>query len=180
VNVASGDIPRVERGADVNGGLLTDESRSWVGRSVESRPYTVTAVDIAKFAYSIGASDGVHFDAATALAHGFPAIVAPLGYYLVIRHTAPNLVPLDDLYEDGASNDLTPPSNATRRMAGDCRTRFHRRIFDGDVITVEKRITGVEEKRGRSGPLALVSFDLQFRAADGEPVVEESYMRILR
>lgn len=164
----------------MTGTLLTDESRTWVGRSVVSRPYTVTAVDIAKFAYAIGAADDAHFDEDKAQARGFPTIVAPLGYYLVIRHTAPNLVPLDQLHEDGASHDLTPPSNATRRMAGDCRTSFHRRIFNGDVITVEKTITGIEEKQGRSGPLALLSFDLQFRGADGDPVVVESYMRILR
>lgn len=160
--------------------LLTDESFSWIGRVFEALPYQVTAIDIAKFAYTIGATDPCHFDLEQARRQGYPDILAPLGYYLVIRHTGPLLVPRAELLEDGVPNDLTPPSVATRRMAGDSNTRFHRRIFAGDVITLRKKLSSIEEKQGRSGPLAFVTYELEFIDQNGAMVVDETYVRILR
>lgn len=160
--------------------LLNEEARSWLGRVYEAPPYQVTATDIARFAHSIGATDLVHFDDAEARRRGHPAIVAPLGYYLVVRHAGPNLMPMSELTQDGGSNDLTPPNGATRRMAGDCRTRFHRQIHAGDVISLRKTIMGMEEKQGRSGALAFITYELEFRDAQGRPVVDETYVRILR
>jgi acyl dehydratase len=161
-------------------GVLTDESRTWTGRTVVARPYEVTAVDIAKFAYAIGASNPIHFDENAARAQGHATIVAPLGYYAVIRHAAANLAPLADLGPDGASDDLTPPSNATRRMAGTSSARFHRRFLAGDCITLTKSITDMAEKKGRAGMLALVTYELRYRDRAGDLVVDESYVRILR
>jgi 3-methylfumaryl-CoA hydratase len=160
--------------------VLTDESRSWIGRTVIAKPYQVTAVDIAKFAYAIGAANPIHFDEHIARSQGFDTVVAPLGYYVVIRHAAANLIPLTELAPDGGSNDLTPPSNAARRMAGMSSARFRRRILAGDVITLRKSVAEMTEKQGRSGALAFITYELDYWDAAGETVLEESYVRILR
>lgn len=160
--------------------LLLHGAHEWIGRATTYAPYEVTATDIAKFAWSIGTTDPVHFaDAATA--NGNEAtVVAPLGYYTVIRHAAPNLVPLDALTIDGMAHDMVPPTTAKRRMAGTTSTRFFRPIVAGDTITLTKTLTTITEKVGRSGPLVFVGYDLTFVDAFDAPVVEETFVRILR
>ncbi|MEV0663650.1 MaoC family dehydratase N-terminal domain-containing protein [Actinomadura luteofluorescens] len=160
--------------------LLDDTTMSWVGRTVTAPPYPVARADIARFALAIGARDPIHFDPETARAQGHPDVVAPLGFYVAIRLQSQNLVPLDELDTDGVSPGLTPPSRATRIMAGDTRARFHRRIHAGDVITLTTAISGVQEKQGRSGPLILVSYSLEYADRGGEAVVSETYARVLR
>ncbi|NKZ06478.1 FAS1-like dehydratase domain-containing protein [Actinomadura latina] len=160
--------------------LLDDTTMSWVGRTVTAAPYPVARADIARFALAIGARDPVHFDAGAAKREGHPDVVAPLGFYVAIRLQSQNLVPLDELNADGVSPGLTPPSRASKIMAGDTRARFHRRIRAGDVITLTTSISGIQEKRGRSGPLILVSYSLEYTDQFGEAVVSETYARVLR
>jgi acyl dehydratase len=160
--------------------LLDDTTLSWVGRTVTAPPYPVARADIAKFALAVGARDPIHFDVESARAQGHPDVVAPLGFYVAVRLQSQNLVPLDELNADGVSPGLTPPSRASKIMAGDTRARFHRRIRAGDVITLSTTISGIQEKQGRSGPLILVSYSLEYTAQGGEAVVSETYARVLR
>jgi acyl dehydratase len=160
--------------------LLDDTTMSWVGRTTVSPPYPVTRADIAKFALAIGARDPIHFDPEAARAQGHPDVVAPLGFYVAVRLQSQNLVPLDELNADGVSPGLTPPSRASKIMAGDTRARFHRRIHAGDAITLTTTISGIREKRGRSGPFILVSYSLEYTDQGGEAVVSETYARVLR
>ncbi len=160
--------------------LLDDESYSWVGRSTVYPAYEVTATDIAKFAHAIGSGDPVHFDVVAARSAGHEGVVAPLGYLAVIRYATANLVPVAELTSDGIAEDMVPPSRATRRMAGETATRFHRPIVAGDRISLTKTITDLTEKPGRSGPLAFVTYELAYRGADGRPVADETFVRILR
>lgn len=160
--------------------LLLPGAESWIGRTTSYSPYDVTAVDIAKFALSIGATDPVHFDKTAAQEAGYEAIVAPLGYYTVIRHASANLVPLDELTEDGAAPDMVPPTTAQRRMAGTTSTKFLRPVEEGDRISLTKTVTTITEKVGRSGPLVFVGYDLVFTDSLAKPVVTEKFVRILR
>lgn len=160
--------------------LLAPEAQSWVGRSQTFAPYPVTGLDIAKYCHVLGFDDPVHLDPAAARAAGHPDVVAPPGYHMVIRHAMPNVLPVDELAPDGGSPDLTPPSSATRRMAGETVTEFAADIHAGDEITLTKAIASLTEKTGRSGPLAFVTYELDYRTGAGELVVHETYVRILR
>ena len=160
--------------------VMAPEAADWIGRSITYPAYPVTAIDIAKFAYAVGISNPIHLDHDAAVAAGHPGVVAPLGFHLVIRHAVPNLTPLSELAADGGGDDLTPPSAARRRMAGESTTEFLAPIHAGDVITLTKRVADIEEKAGRSGPLAFVGYALQFRNQDDLTVVNERYVRILR
>lgn len=53
------------------------------------------------------------------------------------------------------------------------------RLRIGDVLTSQLRFTDVTEKRGRSGTLAILTFETEF-ARDGEPVVRHVGTRIRR
>ncbi|WP_280460728.1 FAS1-like dehydratase domain-containing protein [Nocardia carnea] len=160
--------------------LLTAETLSWVGRALPTYVHEVGRSDIAKFARSIGARATVHYDPDAARAAGYRDCVAPLGYYVAIRLSAPNLIDLGDLGTDGVATTGIPPSDATKVMAGTTRARFGRRIVAGDVITLDATITDITEKSGRSGPLILVDYRYRYRDSDGEIAVEEDYSRVLR
>ena len=160
--------------------LLDDGAGAWVGRTFTAPEYAVARADIARFAVAIGATDPIHFEPDAARALGHPDVVAPLGFYVAIRLSTLNLRPLEELGRDGVAPGLTPPSRASRIMAGDTRARFHRRIHAGDAITLTTTITGIEEKQGRSGPLAFVSYEMRYTDREGDAVVTETYARVLR
>jgi hydroxyacyl-ACP dehydratase HTD2-like protein with hotdog domain len=161
--------------------LLTDEARGWLGAEQTFEPWLVTRMQIAQYAHTLGITDRVHLDVEEARRAGHRDVVAPLGFHLVIRHAAPNLIPITELAEDGGSDDMTPPSTAQRRMAGETTTTFHEPIVAGDEIRLSKRIGSLEEKQGRSGPLVFVGYDLEYRReGSGDLVIAERYVRILR
>lgn len=160
--------------------VLTPEAQDWLGRSVTYDPYPVTALDIKKYCIAVGIDHAIHLDRDAARAAGHPDVVAPAGYHMAIRHTVPNLIPASDLFDDGGGPDLTPPTTALRRMAGESSMEFHRDIHAGDVITVTKTIESLQEKVGRGGPLAFVEYRLDYRDAHDNTVLAETYVRILR
>jgi hydroxyacyl-ACP dehydratase HTD2-like protein with hotdog domain len=160
--------------------ILTQDSHEYVGRRVTAQPHVATATEIARFALAIGATDLRHLDAASARAAGYPDVVAPLSYYMVIRHGAQFPHSLADLRPDGTWDALDVPSRATRRMAGDDSVEFMRQICAGDRITLATTLVAVAEKDGRSGPFATLSFELDYRDASNEPVALEHYVRILK
>lgn len=160
--------------------VLSHDTLSWIGQTVTGKPHQVTRTDVARFAIAIGAHDPAHFDEQHARRLGHPDVVAPLGYYVAIRLSSLNRVPLGDLGADGVSGQGIPPSNATRVMAGDTKVTFRRRIYAGDEITLHLTISDIAEKAGRSGPLALVTYSLAYLDQNQSLVVAETYTRILR
>ncbi|MFD9552373.1 MaoC family dehydratase N-terminal domain-containing protein [Nocardia salmonicida] len=160
--------------------LLTDETLSWVGRTLQTRTHAVSRADIAKFALAIGAREPLYFDAEAARARGFADCVAPLGYHVAIRMSGPNLIPLHELGGDGVSTEGIPPSRASRVMAGTTTARFHRRITAADLITVRTKISDIVEKQGKTRPLILVTYALDYSDQHGSPVVAERYSRVLQ
>jgi hypothetical protein len=54
------------------------------------------------------------------------------------------------------------------------------RLHVGDTLRSRLRFTGVEEKRGRSGTLAILTFETEFVRPDGETAVRHVGTRIRR
>lgn len=160
--------------------LFDENASSWVGKVFNAPPYPVTSIDIAKFAISLGLQDPAHFDPDAARQLGYPDVVAPLGYYVVLRLSRPHLVDISRLAEDGTSGYDIPPGRTTTRMAGETTVTFHRPIVAGDQVTVRQEITGIEEKQGRSGRLGVINYEFSYRDAVGDEIVHESYSRLVR
>jgi acyl dehydratase len=160
--------------------VITDEARAWAEREYPPFEFTVTAHDIARFARSIGAADPIHFDRAAAIAAGFDDIVAPSLFTYVVRMHASTLIDPSLLEEDGSPSNDVPPLSTKRAMAGGVSMEVDRRIIAGDVITVERRLTDLYEKEGRSGPLVFLEFEFSFHNQRGEPVARERFTRIFR
>jgi hypothetical protein len=63
---------------------------------------------------------------------------------------------------------------------GGDRFEVHRELQLGDEVTSQLTFTGVEEKKGRSGTLALLTFVTEFRLPDGTLAVRHVGTRVRR
>ena len=63
---------------------------------------------------------------------------------------------------------------------GGDRFEVHRPLRLGDEVTSQLRFTGVEEKKGRTGSLALLTFVTEFRLPDGTLAVRHVGTRVRR
>ena len=63
---------------------------------------------------------------------------------------------------------------------GGDRFEVHRELQLGDEVTSQLTFTGVEEKKGRSGTLALLTFVTEFRLRDGTLAVRHVGTRVRR
>lgn len=164
----------------MTGSLVTDEARTWIGRTAPPVSVDVSATDIAKYCHAVGETAPEHFDEAAALAAGHRAIVAPPGFYVAVRISAALVRPRAELAEDGTADADLPPMAVSQVMAGQTRVRFPGRIYAGDRLTLERTITGLTDKVGSSGPFVLMTLRHRLTNQLGEQVVVEDYTRILR
>ncbi len=82
---------------------------------------------------------------------------------------------------------LTEPPTMPEALAygmgwinGGDRFEVHRPLRLGDEVTSQLTFTGVEEKKGRSGTLALLTFVTDFRLPDGTLAVRHVGTRVRR
>lgn len=160
--------------------MLSAEARRWAEQPFDDFVFEVGRRDIQKFAHAIGETDAVHFDAEAARAAGHADIVAPFYFPYVIRMHASHVIARDELAPDGSATADVPPVPATRAMAGETSIEMGSPIVAGDVITLSKRVTGLDEKEGRSGTLVFVTMEFTFTNQVGQRVARESFTRIYR
>lgn len=160
--------------------MLTDEVRAWAAQAFPVRHLTVSERDIARFAYATGETDPVYFDAAAARAAGYPNVIAPPMFYVVLRAEPAYLGPRSDLNVDGSPREELPPVAFTSAMAGETRLDINRSIIAGETIACHKRVRDVVAKQGRSGQLLLLQFEYRYADSADETVVLEQFTRILR
>jgi hypothetical protein len=82
---------------------------------------------------------------------------------------------------------LTEPPTMPEALAygqgwinGGDRFEVHRPLRLGDEVTSQLTFTGVEEKQGRTGTLALLTFVTEFRLPDGTVAVRHVGTRVRR
>ncbi|MEV0381001.1 MaoC family dehydratase N-terminal domain-containing protein [Nonomuraea sp. NPDC050643] len=63
-------------------------------------------------------------------------------------------------------------------LNGGDRFEYHAPLRAGDVLVSRPRFTGVVEKSGKAGTMALLTFETEFRRPDGELVVKHVGTRI--
>ena len=161
--------------------IITDEARGWAEREYPPFRFLVTAADIAKFAYATDETNPIHHDREAARAEGHDDVVAPSLFHYVIRMHASTLVGPDRLEPDGSPADDVPPLPTRRAMAGETVVELGTSpIVAGDTITVEKRLTDLYEKEGKSGHLVFVEMEYTFVNQRGEQVARDVFTRIYR
>jgi acyl dehydratase len=107
-------------------------NRDYIGRAFPpSEPYEVTRVKIKEFADAIGDPNPVYRDREAAKAAGYPDVIAPPTFPIVISLT------IDALHDPELG------LNFAMVVHGEQRFEYERPLRAGDVITTESTIAGI-------------------------------------
>jgi len=132
-------------------------NRDYVGRTYPSaEPYEVSRVKIREFADAIGDPNPVYRDRAAAQAAGYPDVIAPPTFAIVISSA-------------GSGRVVSDPGlglNYAMVVHGEQRFEYSRQIVAGDVLTAQATILEIRD----AGRNVMLSTQTQIRALDGEHV----------
>ena len=138
-----------------------------VGRSYPpSAVYEVGRQKITEFADAVGAADPVHRDADAARAAGYPDVIAPPTFAIVLSLGAGNVVVEDP--EVGI--------DYSRVVHGEQRFTHHRPIRAGDRLIATPTIEAVRSVGGND----LLTTRVDVATEDGEPVCSATSMLVAR
>lgn len=151
---------------------VSDEARARVGTVIERS--TGDPVSLRHLReYLIGTDDHESF---YDLASDGPVITPPLFFFAAMRE----VVYESELYEDGQHKTTGVAGITGRTLEGGTAYKLHHPLYVGDVLTMEKKLASIEEKNGRSGPMAVVVTDSTFTNQHGDLVAELSHTIIFR
>jgi acyl dehydratase len=132
-------------------------NRDYLGKTFPpGEPYEVSRVKLAEFADAIGDPNPVYRDRTAAQAAGFPDVVAPPTFPIVISMT-------------GSSRALADPGlqlNYAMVVHGEQRFEYSRPLVAGDVVTAQVTIADIRDV-GRNSMLTTTT---EMRTVDGEHV----------
>jgi acyl dehydratase len=141
--------------------------RALVGRSYPpSAVYEVGRAKLAEFATAIGSDDPVHRDPKSARAAGYPDVIAPPTFAIVLTLEAANVV-------------LTDPEvelDYSRVVHGEQRFTHHRPIRAGDRLVATTTIDAVRSVAGND----LLTTRVDVATEDGEAVCSATSMLVAR
>ena len=148
--------------------LISDEAKSWIGRSAEPFLVEISRRDIVKYSIATEQQQEKYLKGDEA---------PPMFMFGALRP----LVPMDELGPDGIPPDSFLPELPLKRvMAGGTEMRFQRPVKPGDKLIATLSLHDLYEKQGKSGPLIFAVYNLSVENEDGELVMEEKQTRILR
>ena len=132
-------------------------NRDYIGRTFPpAEPYEVSRVKIAEFANAIGDPNPLYRDRAAAQAAGYPDVIAPPTFPIVITVA-------------GGSRVISDPGlglNYAMVVHGEQRFEYSRQLRAGDVVTAQATITDIRD----AGRNVLLTTQTQIRTLDGEHV----------
>jgi acyl dehydratase len=141
--------------------------RALVGRSYPpSAVYEVGRAKIAEFATAIGSDDPVHRDPEAARAAGYPDVIAPPTFAIVITLGAANVVLTDPEVEFDYS----------RVVHGEQRFTHHRPIRAGDRLIATTTIDAVRAVAGND----MLTTRVDLATEDGEAVCSATSLLVSR
>jgi acyl dehydratase len=113
--------------------------QDYVGRTFPAtEPYEVSRVKIAEFAEAIGDPNPVYTDRDAAVAAGYPDVIAPPTFPIVVSTTA-------------AGHAVADPGlgiNYAMVVHGEQRFEYARPLRAGDVVTAQATVESIREVRG--------------------------------
>ncbi|HEY1618666.1 MAG TPA: MaoC family dehydratase N-terminal domain-containing protein [Streptosporangiaceae bacterium] len=121
-----------------------------------SDPYEVSRVKIAEFADAIGDPNPVYRDPVAARAAGYPDVIAPPTFAVVITMSTSRV----------AVGDPGLGLNYAMVVHGEQKFEYSRPLVAGDVVTAQTTITGIRAV----GSLSMLTTRTQIRTVVGEQV----------
>jgi acyl dehydratase len=132
-------------------------NREYAGRTFPpSEPYEVSRVKIAEFAAAIGDPNPVYRDRPAAPAAGYPDVIAPPTFAIVISMAS----------SGAAIADPGLGLNYAMIVHGEQRFEYTRPIVAGDVLTAQPTITAIRD----AGRNVMLTTSTEIRDAGGELV----------
>jgi acyl dehydratase len=129
----------------------------YIGRVFPAtEPYEVSRVKIADFANAIGDSNPLYRDRAAARAAGYPDVIAPPTFPIVITMAA----------SGAAIGDPGLGINYAMVVHGEQRFTYSRPLHAGDVVTAQTTIAGIRNV----GSLSMVTTETVIQTVDGKHV----------
>jgi acyl dehydratase len=127
------------------------------GRSYPPTPvYEVGREKIAEFATAIGSDDPAHRDPEAAKALGYPDVIAPPTFAIIVAQRA----------EAQVVQDPEAGIDWARVVHGEQRFTHHRPIVAGDRLVATPHVDAVREAGGHG----MVTTRVEIATEDGEPV----------
>jgi acyl dehydratase len=132
-------------------------NNDYLGRTFPvTDPYEVGRVKIAEFAEAIGDPSPVYRDRAAAQAAGYPDVIAPPTFGVVIAMAASGM----------AVADPGLGLNYAMVVHGEQRFEYSRPLHAGDVVTAQSTISGIRAV----GSITMLTTETEIRTVDGEHV----------
>jgi acyl dehydratase len=132
-------------------------NKDYLGRTFPAgAPYEVSRVKIAEFAEAIGDPNPVFRDRAAAQAAGYPDVIAPPTFAIVVA--------MASSYRAVADPGLG--LNYAMVLHGEQRFEYSRPLRAGDVVTAQSTISGIREV----GSMTMLTTETQIRTVAGEHV----------
>ena len=129
----------------------------FIGRTFPpSAPYEVTRVKVAEFADAIGDGNPLYRDRAAALEAGFPDVIAPPTFPIVITMAS----------SGQAMSDPDLNLNYAMVVHGEQRFSYERPLHAGDVVTAQVTISDIKS----IGSNSLMTTSTRISTVDGEHV----------
>ncbi len=148
--------------------LLTDEIKTWIGRSDPPQRVEITRRDIIKYALSTEQKLPKYLNGDEA---------PPM--FLFGAHAPP--AALSELGPDGLRPDsLLPELPLKRIMAGGIKQEHFKPIRAGDILIMQRTLVDIFEKQGKTGPLIFVVYTVDAKTEDGQLVMQQTQSRIVR
>jgi acyl dehydratase len=121
-----------------------------------TEPYEVSRHKIAEFAHAIGDPNPLYLDSAAAQAAGYPDVIAPPTFPIVITM----------LSSRAAVGDPDLGLDYARVVHGEQQFIYSRPLHAGDVVTAQSTITGIREV----GSMSMIQTETHIATVDGEHV----------
>jgi acyl dehydratase len=132
-------------------------NKDYVGRTFPATaPYEVSRVKVAEFADAIGDPNPVFHDLAAAQAAGYPDVIAPPTFAVVVAMASSRT----------AVGDPGLGVNYAMVVHGEQRFDYSRPLHAGDVVTAQSTISAIREV----GSITMLTTETQIRTVDGEHV----------
>ena len=129
----------------------------YAGRRYQpTAPYAVGREHLRDFARAVGADHPAHHDVEAARALGYPDVVAPPTFAVVIAQRA----------EAQLIEDPEAGIDFSRVVHADERFTHHRPLYAGDEVTTVLHVDSITERAG----LAMVTTRCELTGADGAPI----------
>jgi acyl dehydratase len=132
-------------------------NQDYAGRTfAAAEPYEVSRIKIAEFAEAIGDTNRLYTDQGAAQAAGYPDVIAPPTFPIVITVAATRQV----------VRDPGLGLNYAMVVHGEQRFAYSRPLHAGDVVVAQSTISSIR----RAGPLTMLTTETELRTLSGEHI----------